>query len=384
MTFRSDLIPISFGEEATYGTKSTALGTWIGIVPRASFPTKSNEAREWWAAGEGRDFFAQADGIAVLEGSLPFVLQNGYLMFFVFGDVVDTGTDVALGGGSTLNGALAVGATNIILVDASDYAVNDYIQIGAGNGEIRKVTNIAGAPTIVVDKGVRKIHANGEVCNEVEAPFTHVMQNFDALPDLLSFTLETTYDDGTNTLVRWAAGCKIDSLTLEATEEDVLIATADVIAKIDTKDTSGSATVTAKTNEPYKFYEAAWSINGSPFTKVTSFRNTVNNALRPKRYMQSTNGQYVYELIVGKRTHELQMTVVIDDFTVYDLILDGSTFDAYVTFTRGANDTLRIDWTECKILNAPHDVPEEGEVVVEARMRARRTKFTFVDSEPYY
>lgn len=384
MTFRSDLIPISFGEESTYGTKSTALGTWIGIVPRASFPTKSNEAREWWAAGEGRDFYAQADGIAVLEGSIPFVLQNGFLMFFVFGDVVDTGTDVGGGGGSDLDGALAVGDVNITLTDAANYAVDDYIQIGTGNAEIRKVTNIGGAPTLVVDKGVRKIHADAETCNEVMAPFTHIIQNFDALPDLGSFTLETTYDDGTDTLVRWAQGCKIDSFTLEATEEDVLIATADVIAKIDTNDTTTSTVVTGKTDSPYKFYEAAWSVNGSPFTKVTSFRNTVNNALRPKRYMQSTNGQYVYELIVGKRTHELQMTVVIDDFIMYNLTLNGSTFDAYVTFTRGANDTLRIDWTECKILNDPHDVPEEGEVVVEARIRPRRTKFTFVDSNPYY
>jgi hypothetical protein len=100
--------------------------------------------------------------------------------------------------------------------------------------------------------------------------------------------------------------------------------------------------------------------------------------------MQSTNGQYIYELIEGKRTHELQMTAVIDDTTLYDLILDGSIFDAYVIFTRGANDTLRIDFDDCKILTGPHDIPEEGEVVVENRIRCRRTKYTFVDSNPYY
>jgi hypothetical protein len=384
MTFRSDLMAISFGEESTYGTKPASIDTWIGLVPRASFPTKSNEAREWWAIGEGRDFFGQADGIAVLEGSIPFVLQNGYMMFFVLGYVVDTGTDVGGGGGSDLDGALAVGDTSITLTDATNYAVDDYIQIGVANAEIRKITNIAGAPTIVVDKGVRRIHADAETCNEVQAPFTHVMQNLNTLPNLGSFTLEGKYFDGTTTFVRWAQGCKIDSFTLEATEEDVLIATADVITKIDTKDTSTSTTLTAKTDEPYKFYEAAWTVDGSGFTKVTSFRQTINSALRPKRYMQSTNGQYIYELIEGKRTHELQMTAVIDDTTLYDLILDGSIFDAYVIFTRGANDTLRIDFDDCKILTGPHDIPEEGEVVVENRIRCRRTKYTFVDSNPYY
>lgn len=385
MTVRADLIPISFGDEGTsYGNKPASIDTWIGIVPRASFPTRSNEAPSWWAVGEGRDFYSQADGIVVLEGSIPFVLQNGNLLHYVFCNTVDTGTDVGGGGGSTLNGALAIGATNIIVNDASDYANSDYIQIGVANAEIRQITSIAGAPTLVVDKGVRKIHADAETCNEVAAPFTHVMEYLDSLAVYHSFTLETDFWDGTTHWVRWCTGCMVESVTLEASENDVLIATVDVLGKIDSDDTSTSTVVTGATDSPYKWYEAAWTVDGSPFTKVVSFRSTITNTLRPKRYMQSTNGQFVYELIHGKRNHELNMTVVVDDTTMWDLIADGSTFDAYVIFTRSANDTFRIDYTECKILQDPHDIPEEGEVQVESRIRARRTKWTFKDAIGYY
>jgi len=139
------MVPISFGDELNlYGTKPSAMTTWIGMTPRVSFPTKTNEAGAWWAAGEGRDFYGQEDGIAVLEGSIPFVMQNGNLMHYVFSNTVDTGTDVGSGGGSTLNGEVVAWATSIILTDAADCAVDDYIQIGVANAEIRKITSIAG------------------------------------------------------------------------------------------------------------------------------------------------------------------------------------------------------------------------------------------------
>ena len=155
-------------------------------------------------------------------------------------------------------------------------------------------------------------------------PYTHVMEYSDTLAKYNSFTLETNYYDGVTYFVRWCTGCMIDSVTLECSENDVLIATLDVIGKKDSKDTTTSTVVTGLTDKPYMFYQSAWDFDGSAFTQVVSFRSTISNALRPKRYMQSTDGQYVYEIIQGKRTHELMMTAVIQDISIYERILEGT------------------------------------------------------------
>jgi hypothetical protein len=200
-----------------------------------------------------------------------------------------------------------------------------------------------------------------------------------------SFTLETKYGDCSATpFVRWATGCKVNSASLEAAEAGELMASIDVIGKKDSKATSTTTVQTGKTDLGYMWHQAAWTIGGSSIIKITNFRASINHNLRPKRYMQSTDGQYVYEIREGHRTHELTFNIVIDDATWWDRLLDGTTFDAYVVFTRGASDTFRIDWTTCKVGTAPHNIPDEGEVNVGVSVVPRRTKYTFVDSNPYY
>lgn len=75
---------------------------------------------------------------------------------------------VATGASTTLNGATIAGATSIVVTAAAGIAVGEVLQIGAaGAREFRTVTDISGAPTIVLNSPLAKPHADLDPVQEV-------------------------------------------------------------------------------------------------------------------------------------------------------------------------------------------------------------------------
>lgn len=70
-------------------------------------------------------------------------------------------------GVSTVNGNTAVGAVTVTLVDATGYAIGDYIAVGYGTAkeEVRLITNVA--VNAITVEALIYAHVTGEVCKEV-------------------------------------------------------------------------------------------------------------------------------------------------------------------------------------------------------------------------
>lgn len=143
-----------------------------------------------------------------------------------------SGADVGGGGGSTLNGAVAKGATTAILNDASGYAIGEYIQIGApdpsDNWEVAKIANIV-TNTLTLTAPLRFAHDDGAACNEVEAPFAHSFAPSQARLRP-TFSLRIGVDEN---IERRIYGCAATSLTLN-NDRGFWMATCEFTAKIDT------------------------------------------------------------------------------------------------------------------------------------------------------
>lgn len=98
---------------------------------------------------------------AELEVSIP-ELDPTKLSYMVPGSVATAqdGQGVASGASTTLASPSLVGDTSIVVTSATGIANGDVLQIGAsGAREFRKVLDISGAPTIVIEGALTKAHA---------------------------------------------------------------------------------------------------------------------------------------------------------------------------------------------------------------------------------
>src|SRR3990167_2547139 len=85
---------VAFGREATFGTKPAAFGgsggnanpQFFGITNQdIDFPDLELDIKQYRSFGAGRAWFTQKAGRRVFNGSLPVVLTNARLLYYVFG-----------------------------------------------------------------------------------------------------------------------------------------------------------------------------------------------------------------------------------------------------------------------------------------------------------
>lgn len=111
---------------------------------------------------------------AELEVTIP-ELGADKLAFSIPGavSVVGDAQGVASGASTTLSAPSIVGATSITVTSAVGIANGEVLQIGAaGAREFRAVTDISGAPTLVLDVALTKAHAALDAVIEVAATTT--------------------------------------------------------------------------------------------------------------------------------------------------------------------------------------------------------------------
>jgi hypothetical protein len=77
--------------------------------------------------------------------------------------------------------------------------------------------------------------------------------------------------------VKGYVGCKLDSMTLEAKSKDYLRATFAVIGQDEATSSTGALATSTKT--PFMFHHGAVTVDGTPYTEVTSFRLNYKNNL---------------------------------------------------------------------------------------------------------
>ena len=325
-------------------------------------------------------------GLLVEEVKAPGV-SGAYFTHYVFpAERTMTGTDMPSGGGSTLNGATAVGATSVILASAASYAAGDYIQIGVANPEIRQITNVA-TNTLTLDSPLRFLHATGVACNEVygdlvATPWSTTVTEY---AEESAFDLVGVYTD-TPTLVRDALFTKINSGEFSSDAGDLLKFTADLICS-DVVTTGTAPTVGATTTSPYQYRHVSGgiNINGQGYLNIEQFRYSLARNDTPYYTHQTTTGSKPFWLCEGRRTHEIGMTLIPANNNIYNL-LDGSTkFAADLTFTRATYDTLSFYFRDVMLSSDPHGMVIDGPVRVSTAMHPAYLLFAkVVDQIPFY
>lgn len=245
---------------------------------------------------------------------------------------------------------------------------------------------LAGTIPIVLQDGRILKYVLG-ACADTGAPsvYTHTMTTAETLP---SMCIEAVWNDGTADFLRYYTGCKCSGATLSAEEEGELkcsvgIEAALAAASANTKSDLG----TLATTNPYMFYEGVCTFWGSAFARVQNFEIDIKRALKPRRYIQSTNGEYPYEINEGVRDITLTATIIASDDlgsgthgtdSWKELMAPTSGgFDVNLEFKRAASadDSLKLfnpSTKKCQIRSAKHprfaasaeDSPVEVEIIM--------------------
>lgn len=388
--YTAEFSKVGYGEETTYGTKATTTDTWPGILGALELPDPEREFEEVRAIGEGRDWLQLVSGRTIMEATAgDLIFQTPIWMFYAFGAVKEEGTDVGSGGGSTLDGATAVGATSFDVVDATNYAADDYIQIGDNGAtqpaEIRKITDVT-SNTITVDSRLRRIHATAETCNEVTTPYTHTFYKRTGTPILPSFSFEASFESPDEDFTRYFLGCLIDNFEIGVDEGGVMKGSLGIKASNHDSGSSPSTITSDSTTVPLMFHEGAITVFGAAFTRVVDAKIKMENDIEMAFYQQSTNGDKAYEGIAGQRKNTISLTLIADSADVWDLLSAASpaSSTAILKYSRGANDYWQFTGSTCYIPKAPHHIPEKGRVKVPLEFNVKSLELEVKDAVPYY
>ena len=420
---RGEAWKCTFAPEAVYGTAplTAYLKNVYGIFQAVTVPDPSWEFQPVWAFGtaSNRNWYRMYKGRGTWGGSVSDIwVLDGKILYLPLGTVATVGTDVALGGGSDLDegSGTAIGDTEVTLTDASDYSVDDYIQIGeTTKAEVRKITTV-NTNTLTLDYPLSFAHIDAEACNEVEAPYTHTISE---TSELRSITQHVTYTDvaGTDILMRRYMGGKCNRMSIGASEGEMMrIATLDMLFRNHGHNISAETvyydadiadvTPTIPEKQIFLYSYGAVSLLGSEYARIRNFSIDVDNALDPKYYV--TDGatanliQSPHEIREGRRTYRMTAQVDIAETAFYTALMEQGVsggnmvgFDVSIVFTRGTNDTITFtmppstaaaggDTQGCYIRTAPHNIVTEPVVSVTLDIDIRSMKIEIVDSDYLY
>ena len=327
------------------------------------------------------------------EGShvyIPALQVLSYNEETVFNE--NAGTAASMAGAQT--NTLGILGEEINLPDPEiEYAAHRNIGSGA-NVHILKAgaRKLSGSIPVTLQNGAPLKYLFGGYSVAGSDPYTHTITCADGKPD--SMCLEALYTDDTYDFLRYYSGTVVTGATISAEEEGFVKCNLDVESAMVTSSTTETAsTVSQLTTEPYVFCEGAATFFGSAYARVTDFNISIKRAFKARRYIQSDNACYPYEINFGPRDIEMTATVVAaDDVATYGTeyyseLLDptggGSTMT--LLFTRGVSDTLSLSVTGCVVKSAPHPLnPAAEDSPISLSMIATGASATVVDSISTY
>ena len=281
---------------------------------------------------------------------------------------------------------------------------NDYYSLTQASSSVQRdlfterqaKINCSGDFPLELQNGRILYYAMGSVSESGTAPTTHIVEGTGSI--LQSILGEAVYAGDNQTFMRYLAGMKVNTFSLEAAEGAAVTSTVNFVNANTTRAAAGVApsSVTVNTTKPFQFYDACLTYNNETEFRATAATWTVNNNLKPLWDICSgqtgtlIGGQYASSIEVGKRDYELRMTLLIPDhntraYVIWDDFISGANRDAKLKLTRGTNDYLLLDAYDCTIRTAPYNLPEVGEELrVDVVLKPRRCKWTVVDSITSY
>jgi len=348
---------------------------WLGLLESITFPNLSQEMKQMnLGLGGTRNFTFQYKGIRTADnGSLGLVANTGAWLYYALGGMNNVAyTPKTITGFSLLNvGGGALANQEPVEVDAttSDDEV-DVVFIEGSAGSAGANVNqtgpifyrtVKGSNVVVPTLDHTLVNTGGlqaltrtsgssdlitytiEELNTDQLPSFSLEQSMAKDPDTLTTDSTTALDESTN-FVRVARGCRINSLTLEASEGEELKMNMDINARLVDSITDlyrqqsiSPATYVSRANQytnsnlfnwnagtanqaPFFFSEGTFSAFGQQFLKVNSVSIAINNNLTDKRYMGGHRD--MKEGIPAQRTYEISFEAVVTDDQLFKEMLN--------------------------------------------------------------
>ena len=409
-------VPAVKGGSGGTVTKRLLSDEWLGILESATFPTTEVEMKQLnLSLGGSRNYTYQYKGITSFSGgNLGLVANHGAWLYYFLGKCDNVNATVAAPAGTpTIYATGASGDNNKVFIEATG--------VTAGTGkDIAAVSETGPLFFRTIDTKFcpplsPNLHTladmdlltrpSGSTTISDAITYTFGEQDGDLLP---SFSLENNFSKLTGTnqyrtntsaeaedlnFVKIARGCRVNTLTMTANENEEVKMTMDLntrnvhnlaqderydARKGVTDETSffnyESSTNTDQMREPFFFSDGTFKVLGSSFLKINTLTLTMNNNLQDRRFL-GMGGKDIQEAIPAQRTYEIAFTGHVTDDALYTALLNDSentTQTIELIFTKANGEKITLNFTDYFI--SANNFPmadDKGPIVVEATVMPR-------------
>jgi len=246
--------------------------------------------------------------------------------------------------------------------------------------------------------------SSGSISNSIE--YTFEEQNGDLLPSfaleqVLSklvdpagstdiYRTETSETDESFNFVKIARGCRLNTLSMSANENEEVkmnldISTRNVHSLDNDESYDARRGVTDETTffnfssvgefrEPFFFSDGTFKVFNQSFLKINSLTINMNNNLQERRFLGVGN-KSVQEAIPAQRTYEITFTGHVTDDLLYRELLnstENTTQTMEIIFEKANGEKITLKFSDYFVTANNFPIPDDkGPIVVEATVMPR-------------
>ena len=215
-------------------------------------------------------------------------------------------------------------------------------------------------------------------------------QVFSKLPSTNTYRTETDDADESLNFVKIARGCRVNTLTMTANENEEVKMTINANTRnvhalqktelyearrgVDAETSFFNFTSTDSFREPFFFSDGTFKIFGQSFLKINTLTLTMNNTLVDRRFL-GVGSKNIQEAIPSQRTYEISFTGHVTDSKLYNELINNEEetaqeIELIFTKSNGENITLKFNNYFLSANNFPM-ADDKGPIVVEATIMPR-------------
>lgn len=383
----------------THGKLPTATTEYFGDVIEADLPDPKVTEKSYYARGNTNEPERKDASLTKKEydATIPIELINGKLLFYGLGYCKDVASNYGAGSTTAARGVM-IGETIIQVASATNFSVDDYIEIGDNSGgslnegsEIRQVTAI-NTVYFTLDNPVRRYHPSGCAVKECDIasakPVTHTLKPWSYIPTI---TLEAVFkghdkNQTTNDLVLHYTGTAVGGLSLKSSEENI---TCDLAIKclnaLKNQRTRATLVTTDWTSNKYLYADSEVTINSVQYRQVENMDYGTDRGLKPKYYHNQDTGIKPFEHAPEGFEHKWTLGIPLHNTDFWDLVEDGTQFDASVTYERDATDDyITFNFDDNYGRGAPTKLADRAEIIQDIDISVGLFYIDVVDTIEYY
>lgn len=407
---------------STVGTTTSAstgkrllADTWLGITESITFPTTEVEMKQTnLSLGGSRNFTYQYKGIETAGAAdLNLVANHGAWLYYFLGrctnvDIGDISTSDVFSesapSGTPPTDDFTAESANAVYIDYNSISETGPIfQRSVRENSVNVMTppvNISIDDRANLDKVGSFSLTSGKLQNAIK--YTFAEQEQDLLPSFAleqvlsklpsSNTYRTQTADANEELnfVKIARGCRVNTLTLTANENEEVKMTINAntrnvhsLEKTESYDARRGVvdetsffnfTSIDELREPFFFSDGVFKCFGHAFLKINTLTLTMNNSLQDRRFF-GVGSKSIQEAIPAQRTYEISFTGHVTDDRLYNELLNQSEDTSNtieLTFTKSTGEKINLNFQNYYLSANNFPIADDkGPIVVEATVMPR-------------